>query len=373
MRMRLPDGRSIIVSPGSSLIPRRGRAIWPWPPPVRTKARLAPSRTRPDTPRLAGRRRPREHCSSRRLVCHPIPSGTMRSGGASMPSITSSTRVRWPVPRNSPRGSATSTWPTGTELSWSSGWEGSRRVRRGGPRRSVRFGPRWLAVDRPALRAEEEQELAIVAIAGGRLEECVAHGRRAFEFARSTREGSVTAEAAGALLGFEFIAGHGIREDLLPYLEGDNSETVAEFRPNILFQDYRMALGIVLKWADDFEACRRILGSRYERARQTGDEAALPYLLYQLSELECWAGRWDDAERYTREGLAVLRDGEVEWAESAALYTSALLHACRGNVASARNMAERAIESAVRTNNLPMTVLTHSTIGFLEVSLGEFA
>ncbi len=230
-----------------------------------------------------------------------------------------------------------------------------------------------LAVDRPALRAEVEQELAIVAIAGGRLEECVAHGRRAFELARSTGEGSVIAEAAGALLGFEFIAGHGIREDLLPYLEGDNSETVAEFRPNILFQDYRMALGIVLKWADDFEACRRILGSRYERARQTGDEAALPYLLYQLSELECWAGRWDDAERYTREGLAVLRDGEVEWAESAALYTSALLHACRGNVASARNMAERAIESAVRTNNLPMTVLTHSTIGFLEVSLGEFA
>src|SRR5439155_4742746 len=54
-----------------------------------------------------------------------------------------------------------------------------------------------------------------------------------------------------------------------------------------------VAFGLLLKWSDDLAEARARLQSAYEGAKGEGNERSLPFLLFHLAELECWAGDWD--------------------------------------------------------------------------------
>jgi DNA-binding CsgD family transcriptional regulator len=230
-----------------------------------------------------------------------------------------------------------------------------------------------LAQDDAGFRADVEQELAMTALVRGSLQECIGHARRALELAETAGDPSVLTRATGTLLHFEFVGGGGVRIDLAARLTELEHTAPSVTRPEIAFLDFRVARGIVLKWADDFAAARPVLVQRYEEALTAGDEVALPFILYQLSELECWAGRWDEAERYASEGLAVPHDSETDLMVPVVLYAVALLHACRGDIEATRAAASEAQESAMRTANAPVLLMIAAVLGFLELSLGNCA
>src|SRR5207249_1040798 len=59
------------------------------------------------------------------------------------------------------------------------------------------------------------------------------------------------------------------------------------------FRHPRLMFGIALKWWDRFDAARSMFESVRLEAMEQGDESSLPFVLSQLSELECWAGDWE--------------------------------------------------------------------------------
>lgn len=80
----------------------------------------------------------------------------------------------------------------------------------------------------------------------------------------------------------EFCAGSGLRQDLLERVDGfeDVAADVApDLRPNIL-------IGGLLRWADDLSGARKRFEPEYDKAKQGGADNELPFLLWQLTELE---------------------------------------------------------------------------------------
>lgn len=61
----------------------------------------------------------------------------------------------------------------------------------------------------------------------------------------------------------------------------------------------------VLKWTDRFGESRSLYRGLRRRLVLRGDEGALPFVYFQESELECWAGHWDDAAELSRAGMEV--------------------------------------------------------------------
>lgn len=223
----------------------------------------------------------------------------------------------------------------------------------------------------PTLHSELERELALTAVVRGDIEKSIDHARRGLDLAEAADDPSVLAQAMGAVLTFEFIGGRGLRDDLLARLTGFTDVPIPDSRPKVGYYDFRLGQALVLAWADDLGTSRSLLLEGYERALHVGDEVGLPSVLYHLAELECWAGRWDDAERYASEALALVRDGENEMVVPVALYAVALLYACRGDVEAARSAAIEGQERAVRTGNAPISLMIAAVQGFLELSLGH--
>src|SRR5437764_830764 len=71
-----------------------------------------------------------------------------------------------------------------------------------------------------------------------------------------------------------------------------------EWRPSFLH-------GYVLKQTSQLPSARAVLEGVRSRLETQGDEAALPFLLFTLSELECWAGNLQRAAEHAEAGEAL--------------------------------------------------------------------
>src|SRR6266704_3221994 len=130
--------------------------------------------------------------------------------------------------------------------------------------------------------------------------------------------------------------------------------------------------GSMLKWSDSFAAARAKLEERRRRATETGDDSSLPFVLYTLSELECWAGDWHRARHLADDACRIARESEQVAVLPAALYSRALVDAHLGRIESARADAEEALALAERTRNVPVAIEARSVLGLIELSQGDF-
>jgi DNA-binding CsgD family transcriptional regulator len=130
--------------------------------------------------------------------------------------------------------------------------------------------------------------------------------------------------------------------------------------------------GAILKWSDQLDQARHSFAGCYRRAMDRGDDAALPYLLAHLSELECWAGNWEAAAGYAREGCAVAGDSHQQAMRAAPLYALALARAHQGRADEARGLAAEALALCERTGNVAVRQGVLSVLGFIAVSLDDY-
>ena len=96
----------------------------------------------------------------------------------------------------------------------------------------------------------------------------------------------------------DFLLGRGVRSDLLEEAIGIEEWAAREavaLRPGYLHLPHIPAT--ILKWADDLDTARSRYALAYTRMGERGDESWRPWLLYQMSELECRAGNWEEAGR----------------------------------------------------------------------------
>src|SRR6266851_6648226 len=216
------------------------------------------------------------------------------------------------------------------------------------------------------LRAMIERDLALVLINIGRLTAAAPHAVAAMQLATAADDTSLLHDAIGPLVLIEFLAGRGLRQDLIAKArDGIGSpELPVGLRANVL-------IAIAQKWGDQFDLARRRLEVEYIGAVERGAEADLPSLLWSLSELECWTGNWTLSAEYAQKGVetAMLCGGPHNRALT--LCARAMISACRGDTEQARADAVDALRAAEQSGLRPAFVWSRHALGFAELSRGN--
>jgi DNA-binding CsgD family transcriptional regulator len=134
---------------------------------------------------------------------------------------------------------------------------------------------------------------------------------------------------------------------------------------------FSSALGVFLKYADDFEGARPWLEQTLRSAEDEGDEAGVPYALSHLPQLELWTGHWAKAEAYARRHYEVALDTGLDFQRSTAIYNLAIVHVHQGRVDEARAEIEPYLAQAEAIGNKSTQSLLLSARCLLELSVGN--
>jgi len=118
------------------------------------------------------------------------------------------------------------------------------------------------------------------------------------------------------------------------------------------------------------EARPRLLHGR-RRAIAEGDEPSHVQICLFLAELEWLAGDWDAATAFAREGVDVSERGGQRSRAASNLGLVALIEASRGDPASARTTAERAIAMSEEVGDIGYARYARQVLAFLDLSLGR--
>jgi DNA-binding CsgD family transcriptional regulator len=233
------------------------------------------------------------------------------------------------------------------------------------------FGRALLDVgDDVELRGRIEQGLAYAHLFTGNLGAADEHARTALELAEEGGNAGLVAEGLGFVGYVEFALGRGFRRDLLDraaQLEqvAEDQWVLDETRPS-----YTRAQ--LLKYTDQFDESRAGFHSMLDRAVAQGREHPIAAAHWHLAELECWAGRLDQALDHARRSVeSAFQMGETSHYRAFALYAQALVEAHRGMVDQARAAATEGRALAERTELMFCEVLHMSVLGFLDLFQGD--
>jgi DNA-binding CsgD family transcriptional regulator len=228
------------------------------------------------------------------------------------------------------------------------------------------------APDDAALCANAEQELAFARVAAGDLAAAVHWAKVSRRSAERAADPRLMAHSLAGIAIFEFLQGNGVQHDLLDNVEALSAATGEEPRGRLPLYGPSQVKGLILKWCDRLDEARAVLAGEYQNMLDRGNEASLPFLLFNFSELECWAGNWDTAEEYALEGCRVAEESCQVTMRPATLYCLALVRAHRGHVDQARELADEALALCEQTGIVPVATQALSVLGFAALSLDDY-
>jgi DNA-binding CsgD family transcriptional regulator len=228
------------------------------------------------------------------------------------------------------------------------------------------------AADDAALCAHAEQELAFARVAVGDLPAALHWAKVSLRSAQRAADPRLMAHSLARVAIFEFFQGNGVRHDLLDNLEALSAATGEEPPGRLPLYGPSQVKGLLLKWCDRLDEARVVLAGEYRNMLDRGDEASLPFLLFNFSELECWTGNWDTAEEYALEGCRLAEESCQVTMRPATLYCLALVRAHRGHVDQARQLAGEALAMCEQAGIVPVATQALSVLGFTALSLGDY-
>ena len=222
-----------------------------------------------------------------------------------------------------------------------------------------------------SLRARAEQGISFARLMAGDLVAALQAANVSLDAAERAGDQRLVADSLARVASFKFLRSDRGWPPLLDKAEqldasaGDEpAGRVSLFRPMLV-------RGLILKWCDRLDEARLRLVGQYRHVLDRGDEASLPFVLYHLSQLECWAGNWDAAEEYALEGCRVAEETHQQPMRPATLYALALVRGHLGQVDRAHELADEALALCGQTGNIPLTSQLVAMLGFLGLSLGD--
>lgn len=227
------------------------------------------------------------------------------------------------------------------------------------------------AADDPALCAQAEHELAFARMVAGDLPGASALATASLRSAERAGDRRLVAHSLARIALFDFLQGYAVPPDTLPQAEALAAAAGEEPVGRLPMLDPVLVAGLVLKWSDRLDEARPKLADRFRHALDSGNEASLPFLLYHFSQLECWAGNWDLAEKYALKACRAADEGGQQPMRPAALYSLSLVRAHQGRARDARELAQEALSLCDETGNVPITCMVISVLGFLALSLDD--
>ncbi len=215
-----------------------------------------------------------------------------------------------------------------------------------------------------ALAAGFEQQLSLVSTMMGDLAAAEAHGRRALRLAEAAPDPAAQAGPLAFMAMLEFLRGRGFPAGLIARslaLEGGVApQMLIEWRPSMIH-------ALVLGWTGRLYESRALLERLHAEAQATGDEAAIPYVVYVRCQVELASGRWDVAN-------AVAETARTYAEEAGGLMRSLLdsaiarVDAFQGRLGQASEGASAALAAAMQRRYGPAIQENAAVLGFVGLS-----
>jgi DNA-binding CsgD family transcriptional regulator len=209
-----------------------------------------------------------------------------------------------------------------------------------------------------------EQQLSLVDTMVGDLAAAEVHGRRALALAEAAGDPAAQAGPLAFMAMLEFLRGRGYPAGLMARsleLEGAVApQMLVEWRPSMIH-------ALVQAWTGRLHESRALLERLHAEAQATGDEAAIPYLLYVRCQVELASGRWDVAQ-------AIAETGRTYAEETGGLMRSLLesaiarVDAFHGRLAQASGGASAALATALERGYGPAIQENAAVLGFVGLS-----
>jgi DNA-binding CsgD family transcriptional regulator len=216
-------------------------------------------------------------------------------------------------------------------------------------------------------RASIGRDLAWVGLMRGSFAQAASQAQAALELAERVDDASLLSEVL-TVVGFaDFTRGQGRPMELL-----ERAVDLAKWGqgPRVMPHPGFM-IGILLKWSDRLDEARERFELVLRQARERGDEGPLPYFLYHLAELECWAGNWERASAHAREGYESMLQTGQDSMVTVALYAKGLIDAHLGRIDEAREAASIGLAQAERRDASIRRIQNLGVLGFVDLSIGE--
>jgi DNA-binding CsgD family transcriptional regulator len=198
-----------------------------------------------------------------------------------------------------------------------------------------------------------------------RFAEAVEHAREGVRLAGEIGDDDLYATAIGSQLISEATLGLERARKTFPMAEAAAS---AGGGVRVL-QGSAFQVAVVRMWWEELDAAKDSFAQMLDRADAMGDESSVPYIHILLAQTECLRGSYEAAATHAREATLRAEQGGQETLVAYALSLQALADAYRGEEASARAGAARALELAASTSGRPAEQFASAALGLLELSL----
>jgi DNA-binding CsgD family transcriptional regulator len=219
-----------------------------------------------------------------------------------------------------------------------------------------------------ALEAQIHHTLALTLVWDGDLNRAAPHARAAVSLAEKQPDPAVIAMALNAAAWVEHLAGRELPvEQLERWLALETAVHDLPLENNPAVQRATMISG----FGETPDAARQELARLRRLAEDAGFEVSLPFILYQLSDLELRAGNWPLAARLADECEAIALQTEQPFRVRLALCAKAMVAARRGDAGVARTLVEQALGLAPHSGPWFVDARLEAVLGFLDLSLGD--
>lgn len=211
--------------------------------------------------------------------------------------------------------------------------------------------------------------LAFVRINVGRFADAMESVEQAVAVAEQLGDQQLLSHALGLRVTVGMFLGDGIDESTLRRaltLEDPDAAVPLFFRAST-------QNALVSAWSGQFDRARDEMASVKQRCAERGEEKELAFLAFHSALIEVWRGDFPAATRIAEETMERAHQLGGDQALFTALTIQACLAACAGRVADARRDTAEAFAAGLRSNATTRMEWPVTTLGFLEVSLGNHA
>ncbi|MDQ1583170.1 MAG: hypothetical protein QOF36_1224, partial [Microbacteriaceae bacterium] len=223
------------------------------------------------------------------------------------------------------------------------------------------------AVDQPALRVQTLLTLSLAQLNTGRFTAALRSAQDAVNDAETGAQTELLSHALGMWVMLRFMGGDGLDEPNLQRaleLEDHYADIAVAFRPS-------MCKAQLLAWTGRLHHARKEMAAIHQRCIERGEESELVFVGIHRFQIETWRGDFAEAALVAEEAMerANLLGGDFPLA--AAVTIRAVLAAHTGREGEARRDAVEALAIGQRCGASLLIGWLMTTLGFLEVSLGN--
>jgi len=127
----------------------------------------------------------------------------------------------------------------------------------------------------------------------------------------------------------------------------------------------------MLMYADELDRARQLFLEAHHTAVDEGDHGSLPEAVGHLSLLELWAGNWQVAERYARDGLDYSERTGQDFAVLIARWDLGWVQAHTGRTGEAEVVGRELVDAGSGADDMGSELLGRALLGFCELARGD--